>query len=338
MTVDIIMPCYYSNEVISPGLAKIAQQTIIDDITLIIVNDCSPNTDCKYQDLIALYKDKIHIRYFETKVNGGPGMARQLGLDNATADWVMFQDDDDELYANDTVEKLLLCANNSVSATGKIQLLYENGTTQTWELMAGSVQGTIFKRTVLQEKNICFEPVLSFKEEDGAFSALFNLSTMNDFHNFLDEPVYIRKRFNNHISITNTIDLIGSFLAMIHLKAFPLKYSIMLNEYSTAEELLFEAQLVIPNFLYNLIVTLDWQKATITKQQFKDLSNSILLYIVYLDIMDEKSITINQKALCASAKDLYADNYFGPFNLDVINMFRDSYQYYLDYLGEHYVR
>ena len=51
--------------------------------------------------------------------------------------------------------------------------------------MAGSVQGTIFKRTVLQEKNICFEPVLSFKEEDGAFSALFNLSTMNDFHNFL---------------------------------------------------------------------------------------------------------------------------------------------------------
>ena len=102
MTVDIIMPCYYSNEIIKPALEKIANQTVIDQITLIMINDCSPNTDCEYQDLIQQYSDKIKIRYFKTPTNSGPGIARQLGLDNATSNWILFQDDDDELESENT--------------------------------------------------------------------------------------------------------------------------------------------------------------------------------------------------------------------------------------------
>lgn len=81
-----------------------------------MVNDCSPYTNCEYQDLIEEFKNQINIRYFKTTINSGPGIARQLGLDNATADWIMFIDDDDELYNNTSLERLLNLARNDVVA------------------------------------------------------------------------------------------------------------------------------------------------------------------------------------------------------------------------------
>ena len=86
-----------------------------------MVNDCSPYTNNEYFDLRNEFKDKFKLHYYCTSYHGGPAVARQLGLDEAQSDWVMFIDDDDELYDNTSVERLMkqINSNNIVSVSGQ---------------------------------------------------------------------------------------------------------------------------------------------------------------------------------------------------------------------------
>ena len=82
-------------------------QTRKDAIEVIMINDCSPNTDCKYMDLLEEFGEKMVLKYLETEKNSGPGVCRQLGLDNCSAPWVMFHDDDDMLNNIYVIETFL---------------------------------------------------------------------------------------------------------------------------------------------------------------------------------------------------------------------------------------
>ena len=82
--IDLIIPCYGSPEVIEKGIASIAVQWHKEFIHVTLVNDCSPNTDCDYQDLVDKYSNFIDIRCIRTPRNGGRGLARQFGIDNTT--------------------------------------------------------------------------------------------------------------------------------------------------------------------------------------------------------------------------------------------------------------
>ena len=45
--IDVIIPAYKAQKTIMRTLSSIAEQTIIDDIEVTIVNDCCPNGDYK---------------------------------------------------------------------------------------------------------------------------------------------------------------------------------------------------------------------------------------------------------------------------------------------------
>ena len=98
--IDLIIPCYGKSEIIDRGLASIATQWKNEFIHVTLVNDCSPNTDCNYQDLVDHYKDQIDIRCIKTPRNGGQGLARQYGIDNTKRQWFMFMDEDDRFGDN----------------------------------------------------------------------------------------------------------------------------------------------------------------------------------------------------------------------------------------------
>ena len=72
-----------------------------------MINDCSPFTDDEYKGIREQYKDRLNLEYYKTEVNSGPGVIRQMGLDMATADFIMFIDDDDELYDENALEILV---------------------------------------------------------------------------------------------------------------------------------------------------------------------------------------------------------------------------------------
>ncbi len=55
--IDYIIPTYYDSSVVKVGLDKLCKQTMKDSLHITLVNDCSPNTDCNYQDIIDEYSD-----------------------------------------------------------------------------------------------------------------------------------------------------------------------------------------------------------------------------------------------------------------------------------------
>lgn len=97
--IDYIIPCYGKSEIIRPGLRALANQWHSEYIHVILVNDCSPNTDCNYEDLINEFSQYLDIQCIMTPENVGQGLARQYGIDNTSHDFFMLQDEDD-LLAN----------------------------------------------------------------------------------------------------------------------------------------------------------------------------------------------------------------------------------------------
>lgn len=93
--IDFIIPCYGKSELINKGIASLVTQWKNEFIHVTLVNDCSPNTDCNYQDLVDRYKDVLDIRCITTPENYGQGLARQYGIDNTNHEFFMFMDEDD---------------------------------------------------------------------------------------------------------------------------------------------------------------------------------------------------------------------------------------------------
>lgn len=95
--VDLIIPCYGNSEIIEKGIASLAIQWHKEYLHVTLVNDCSPNTDCDYQDLVDKYSNFMDIRCIRTPKNGGQGLARQFGIDSTSHGYFMFMDEDDQL-------------------------------------------------------------------------------------------------------------------------------------------------------------------------------------------------------------------------------------------------
>ena len=129
--IDYIIPCYGSSDVIRPGLRALANQWHSEYIHVILVDDCSPNTDCGYQDLVHEFKPYLDIICIKTSKNVGQGLARQFGIDNSTHEYFMFQDEDDML-ANPLAVSLFIGAveNNTYKKSidnENLYILNENG-------------------------------------------------------------------------------------------------------------------------------------------------------------------------------------------------------------------
>lgn len=91
---DLIIPTYKARDTLGRALDSLVAQTK-EMFIVTIVQDCD---DENYTDIIEEYRRRgLHIRHLTTPENQGPGMARQLGLDTTSCDFVMFLDADDML-------------------------------------------------------------------------------------------------------------------------------------------------------------------------------------------------------------------------------------------------
>lgn len=127
--IDLIIPCYGKSDIIEKGIASIAIQWKNEFIHVTLVNDCSPNTDCNYSDLIEKYSNFLDIRCIKTPKNVGQGLARQFGIDNTKHKWFMFMDEDDQLGTGVSVSEFVgaaECANYVFDEHNNI-LCDENG-------------------------------------------------------------------------------------------------------------------------------------------------------------------------------------------------------------------
>lgn len=90
----VIIPVYNRPKRVIKALNSIP---IRDDIETIVVDDCSTdNTFDVVKEYIENHQEKV-IHLFRQPINGGPGIARNKGMDEAKGKYITFLDSDDWL-------------------------------------------------------------------------------------------------------------------------------------------------------------------------------------------------------------------------------------------------
>jgi len=102
--IDIIIPAYKAQNTILRTLSSIAIQSVLKDITVTIVNDAD---GIGYQKFVDMFKDFMDIREITLEKNGGPGVARQYGIDNTTSPYFTCIDADDTFAGAFALEILM---------------------------------------------------------------------------------------------------------------------------------------------------------------------------------------------------------------------------------------
>ena len=102
-SVSIILPAYNAHNTIKRTLSSIAMQENIDDIEVIIADDCSA---IGYERIAEQFQHMMQIRIVRMNKNGGPGAARQVGFDHSRGQYIMWMDSDDTLVSADTIKVL----------------------------------------------------------------------------------------------------------------------------------------------------------------------------------------------------------------------------------------
>ncbi len=177
--VSIIIPVYNSSKyIVDKTLKSIENQTMdYEDIEVILINDCSSDNT---EEVINKYAEEhanivpIHLR----ENAGGPAIPRNIGITYASADYLMFLDQDDTfkkdacqvLYDKITEENVeMVCGNHNLVLNGKsnkcfefewaqedeikIKNIYENPNFLT---MGVAAWNKIFSKKLILDNNIMF--------------------------------------------------------------------------------------------------------------------------------------------------------------------------------------
>ena len=92
---SIIIPAFNLEDSIARAIDSITEQATALNYEIIAIDDCSEdNTPSILRNLAA----QFHVlRFFSTDANGGPGIARNLGIQKAKGQYILFLDGDDML-------------------------------------------------------------------------------------------------------------------------------------------------------------------------------------------------------------------------------------------------
>ena len=195
--IDIIIPAYNSHDTIMRTLFSIYYQDISDKFNVYICNDAS---DINYAKEIDMFKDILNIKEITLSTNSGPGVARQVGIDNSNSEYIVFIDSDDTFYS-----------------PYSINMLYTTITSNNLDIVCGSfieekederviiaqdniwLHGKIYRRKFLEEHNIKFND--SYCNEDNGFNQSIMLRDPNMV--YIDNIVYCWMFNSNSITRKN---------------------------------------------------------------------------------------------------------------------------------------
>jgi len=192
--IDVIIPAYNSHSTIEKTLYSISYQTIKDKLRVYIVNDAS---DKDYSEIVKFFSNFINVEELKMDTNGGPGVARQYGIDHSNGEYIIFIDSDDVFFDCFSINKLY-----DAIKTRKSDVVIGNFVEEVQsEFFSHNedtiwLHGKIYRRKYLENNNIRFNNTRL--NEDNGFNQLILLGNSNI--SYLDYNVYIW--CNNLKSIT----------------------------------------------------------------------------------------------------------------------------------------
>lgn len=205
--VTIIVPVYNVESYLQRCVESMINQTY-RNIEILLIDDCSKDGSLELCNQYAKQDSRISVK--KNPGNMGQAYSRQVGLDIAQGDWIMFLDSDDE-FDLCAVEKMVTFAEEhcvdmifssyTVIKSGQVEIhranvdggVYERKAFVGrclcdigWDVMC-CIGSKIYKKSLLDEHNIKFDPRYKFNE-DGAF--MLNSLARSDKVGYVDEPFY----------------------------------------------------------------------------------------------------------------------------------------------------
>jgi glycosyltransferase involved in cell wall biosynthesis len=225
---DIIIPAYEAHSTIEKTILSICSQFETSKIKVTIVDDYSPSGD--YKLIVEKYKNLIDIQEIKMPENGGPGLARQFGIDKTNNPYIMFIDADDILANSLATFHLIKKLNENPNVVlVSVSFLEENENKELYPHENDLVWtfGKIYRRSYLQKNNIKFSHLRS--NEDLEFNAKIRmcLKEKEQIEFVPNEYIYIWQFKKDSITRKNDAEysyhhgLIGAFDAKIAALSFP---------------------------------------------------------------------------------------------------------------------
>jgi len=226
MKISLVVPSYNTPEKVAKVLFdSIAKQKDFDfrELEIVVVDDGS-NTPLG-SNFFDNY-DNLNILYIMSETNVGVGLARQIGINNAHGEYILFADIDDEFYNEEVFARWLLSIEKNpetdffvstfIEEVGRDkknnEVVIPHTNDGTW------MHGKLYKKSFLKEKEIYFHPELRYAE-DTFFNAL--AYGMTDNVMTTKEITYIWKRNPESITRANgseyTYKGFSSFLKAVDL-------------------------------------------------------------------------------------------------------------------------
>ena len=227
--VSVIMPIFNAEKYLENTLNSVINQTIgFENIELILVDDKSTDNS---RSIVEEYSSKYsNIKpIFLEKNSGCPGIPRNVGIKNATSDYIMFIDNDDE-YLPEVCDKLyntlvtedvdiVTCAVRVTDSCGdcvKLSFDSEIGGKEIIYFDNVFVWNCIFKKSIILDNDISFIDAVS---EDGLFTLEYYLHSqklvyLNDFVGY---NTIIRESSLSNVSFDYESGLIKSYYLQVKL-------------------------------------------------------------------------------------------------------------------------
>ncbi|MFM7962422.1 MAG: glycosyltransferase family 2 protein [Actinomycetota bacterium] len=93
-SITVVLPTFNASKTIARAIDSILYQTILPD-QIILIDDCSSDSTVHLIDSHPQLEDFSNKLILATPTNSGPGIARNLGWDHASSEFVAFLDADD---------------------------------------------------------------------------------------------------------------------------------------------------------------------------------------------------------------------------------------------------
>ena len=211
--IDVIIPAYnVPDDILFRCLSSIACQNIINDVEVTIVDDAS--IDQNYAKISSYFESMMKINILRLEENGGPGVARQYGIDNTSNGYITFIDADDTLNGSFALKALRngIEVNNGLYNTcvGIFDEVHEEGipNNQGPFLLEHKndliwMFGKLYRRSFIDKYSIRFHET-SRANEDNGFNTIVRLcSSEQEQINFISAHVYYWHENPNSITRAN---------------------------------------------------------------------------------------------------------------------------------------
>lgn len=165
--VTIIIPVYNAEAFLPKCIESIISQSY-SNFELLLVDDCS--TDNSYSICQSYSSLDSRLLIIRNNINKGVTITRNLGLDNAKGEYILFIDNDDYID-NNYIETFI----NALQDYDDVDLLTQNIVfhyqgeepfVETNQLSLGGPWGKLFKRSIIENHQIRFIPGLKYNEDN----------------------------------------------------------------------------------------------------------------------------------------------------------------------------